>query len=96
MVDLGAADKADVALAQQAAHFAAQLVLGDVHHGHEGYKVVEHDGQQAVLIILQPLTLRLPQRVVPAIYIDYDVNAYSMTLIFRLSASDCLGGDPGA
>lgn len=65
VVDLLAVDQPDVALAQEPAHLALELVLIHVRHHHDGHQVVEHVRQQAVLLVLEPLALRLAQLVVP-------------------------------
>ena len=65
-VDLLAVNQSDVALPEQAAHFPLHLVLVDVEHHHEGGQVVEHGGEQPVLVVLQPLPFRGRQRTVPA------------------------------
>ena len=52
VVDVFATDQAYVALAEQATHFSAHLVLGHTRHDHERHHVVQHTRQQAVLVIL--------------------------------------------
>ncbi len=55
-----------MALPEHAPHLAPRLVLGDAHDDHEGDHVVEQDGEQSVLVVLQTLPLSLTQRVVSA------------------------------
>ncbi len=66
VVDFLAVRQPDVALAQHPAHLAPRLVLTDAHHDHEANHVVQQDGEQTILVVLQPLLLRVSQRVVPA------------------------------
>ncbi len=68
IVDLLTADKADMTFPQQASHFTSHLILADTHHDHESRHVVQHDDQDAVLVVLQALLLRLPQGGIPGIY----------------------------
>jgi len=54
-----------VALAEETAGLTADLILVDSHHHHERDLVVQHHSQQVIFVHLQPLLLRLAERLVP-------------------------------
>ena len=89
LVHLLAVHQPDVTLAQQSPHLALQLHLVHVHHDHDRHQVVQHCGQQPVLVMLQPLALCFTQRVVPATHIIMANVVHIILNIFILHYNIC-------
>lgn len=53
-------------LAQQSADLLPDLGLGHSHHHHEGRDIIQHVGQQLILIVFQTLPLQISQGNIPA------------------------------
>ena len=64
-VDLLTVDQANVTLAQQSPHDPLHVSLVYLHHHHESHQVVEHGGQEPVLVVLQSFLLVLAEVLVP-------------------------------
>ena len=65
IVDLGAVGQADVRFAQQSSDLLPDLRLVDPHHHHERGDVVQHVGQEFILVVLQSLPLHVSQGHIP-------------------------------
>lgn len=66
IVDLCTIGQPDVGLAQQSADLLPDLGLGHSHHHHEGCDIIQHVGQQLILIMFESLSLQISQGNIPA------------------------------
>lgn len=66
IVDLCTIGQPDVGLAQQSADLLPDLGLGHSHHHHEGCDIIQHVGQQLILIMFESLPLQISQGNIPA------------------------------
>lgn len=66
IVDLCTIGQSNVGLAQQSADLLPDLGLGHSHHHHEGRDIIQHVGQQLILIVFQTLPLQISKGNIPA------------------------------
>lgn len=62
--------KTNMGLAQQPPHLLFDLRFWNTHHKHEPHKIVQHDRQEAVLILFQPLLFSITKGIVPEVRVE--------------------------
>lgn len=83
-VDFLAVHEADVRLAQEPPHLPLDVLFAHINHHHEGHQVVQHRGEQSVLLMFQPFTFRLAQVVIPVAEIFREITSVCKFVSYSL------------